>query len=105
MKVNGDAIYGTTASPFPKLDWGRCTKKVAGGYTTLYLHVFDWPASGKLVLPGLKNSIQSASLLANGKELKFSSSAAGAEVAVPAGAPDQIASVVVLKITGTPEVN
>ena len=27
MKVNGDAIYGTTASPFEKLDWGRCTRK------------------------------------------------------------------------------
>jgi len=105
MKVNGEAIYGTTASPFPKLDWGRCTKKVAGGNTTLYLQVFDWPASGTLELPGLKNSIQSASLLANGKELKVAASQTGVEVNVPAEAPDKIASVVVLKITGMPEVN
>ncbi len=27
MKVNGEAIYGTTASPFDKLTWGRCTQK------------------------------------------------------------------------------
>ena len=31
MKVNGDAIYGTKASPFEKLDWGRCTRKAAPG--------------------------------------------------------------------------
>ena len=30
MKVNGEAIYGTTASPFKRLPWGRCTKKVNG---------------------------------------------------------------------------
>ena len=27
MKVNGESIYATTASPFAKLDWGRCTQK------------------------------------------------------------------------------
>jgi alpha-L-fucosidase len=27
MKVNGESIYETTASPFSKLSWGRCTKK------------------------------------------------------------------------------
>ncbi len=27
MKVNGEAIYGTTASPFKRLPWGRCTKQ------------------------------------------------------------------------------
>jgi alpha-L-fucosidase len=51
MKVNGEAIYGTTASPFErKLPWGRCTRKVSGPTTTLYLHVFDWPADGKLLV-------------------------------------------------------
>ena len=26
MKVNGEAIYGSTASPFKRLTWGRCVK-------------------------------------------------------------------------------
>ncbi len=26
MKINGDSIYDTTASPFARLAWGRCTK-------------------------------------------------------------------------------
>ena len=44
MKVNGEAIYGTTASPFKRLPWGRCTKKLTPDGAILYLHVFDWPA-------------------------------------------------------------
>ena len=99
MKVNGEAIYGTSASPFKQLPWGRCTKKL-GKPTTLYLHVFDWPADGKLLVPGLKNSVQSASLLAGGPKLRAESSAGGVTVFVPIAAPDPISSTVVLKVTG-----
>jgi alpha-L-fucosidase len=104
MKVNGEAIYGTTASPFKRLSWGRCTKKISGDETTLYLHVFNWPADGKLVVPGLKNSVKSARLLASGKKVKFSSTADGVEVTVPTEVPDKISSTIVLKIKGAPEV-
>ncbi len=104
MKVNGTAIYGTTASPFKKLPWGRCTKIVSGDETTLYLHVFNWPANGKLVVPGLKNDVKSARLLATGKKLSFTSTVDGVEITVPASAPDEISSTVVLKIKGAPEV-
>ena len=47
MSVNGEAIHGTTASCFKKLDWGRCTQKPG----KLFLHVFDWPKSS-LSSPG-----------------------------------------------------
>ncbi|MGA2243542.1 MAG: alpha-L-fucosidase [Verrucomicrobiota bacterium] len=104
MKVNGVAIYDTTANPFKSLPWGRCTKKVSGNETTLYLHVFNWPADGKLAVPGLKNPVKSARLLATGKKLSFSSTADGVQVEVPAEAPDSISSTVVLIIKGAPEV-
>jgi len=104
MKVNGEAIYGTTATPFKRLPWGRCTTKVSGGDTTLFLHVFNWPADGKLVVPGLKNSVKSARLLTGGKKLKSSATADGVVVEVPATAPDKISSTVVLKIKGVPDV-
>ena len=65
MKVNGESIYDTTASPFVKLDWGRCTKKESDDETILYLHVFDWPKDGELLVPGLKNEIRQAYLLAD----------------------------------------
>ncbi|MEK7781883.1 MAG: alpha-L-fucosidase [Verrucomicrobiota bacterium] len=104
MKVNHDAIYGTTASPFKRLAWGRCTTKVAGTTTTLYLHVFDWPANGKLGLPGLKNPVLSATLLANGRTLSVATNSTGVIVSLPATAPNALSSTVVLKIQGAPEV-
>ena len=63
MKVNGEAIYGTTASPFKRLPWGRCTKKLTSDGAILYLHVFNWPADGQLLVPGLKNAAQRAYVL------------------------------------------
>ncbi|HPA20626.1 MAG TPA: alpha-L-fucosidase [Verrucomicrobiae bacterium] len=100
MKVNGEAIYGTTASPFHKLLWGRCTKKVRADGTTLYLHVFDWPKDGKLVIPGLKSAPKAASLLSDGTTLQAKRSGDNIVVDVPAAAPDPIASVVKLEIPG-----
>lgn len=105
MKVNGEAIYGTTASPFHKLLWGRCTKKTRPDGSTLYLHVFDWPKDGKLVVHGLKSTPKSARLLAGGQNLNFDKSADGIVVTVPATAPDPIASVIKLEIDGAVDVD
>ncbi len=104
MKLNGDAIYDTTASPFKRLPWGRCTKRTSGVATTLFLHVFDWPASGKLAVPGLRNAVTAARLLARSEKLMFSQNDDGVVVDVPAVAPDSISSTVLLQIHGTPEV-
>lgn len=106
MKVNGEAIYGTTASPFKRLPWGRCTKKVRGNTTTLYFHVFDWPGDGRLVVPGLKNRITKAWLLSDPrrKSLAVSATREDRVITVPARAPDALASVVVAQVKGAPEV-
>ncbi|MFO0872622.1 MAG: alpha-L-fucosidase [Phycisphaerales bacterium] len=64
MKVNGESIYGTTASRFGTLPWGRSTtKREAGGGETIYLHVFDWPKDGTLLLPGLVDAPTRVSVL------------------------------------------
>lgn len=99
-KVNGEAIYGTTASPFTILPWGRATKRTDGNTTTLYLHVFAWPENGVLLVPGLKSKVINASLLANSAVLKTTSAKEGIRISVPAQAPDKIASVIKLTITG-----
>lgn len=105
MKVNSEAIYATTASPFRKLAWGRCTtKEMPDGTTALYLSVFDWPANGQLLVPGLKNAARSATLLANGTALKFKKVADGLSVEVPSTAPDANATVIKLIIKGKPNV-
>ena len=116
MKVNGEAIYGTTASPFKKLAWGKCTQKPG----KLYLHVFDWPKNGILNVP-IANEVKRAYLLAkptqsltadNFKSFAFPGGGAGTSVGTaifaptnaPAVAPDPNATVIVLEIDGAPQV-
>ena len=98
MKTNGEAVYGTKASPLQPLAWGRCTKKTEGKSTILYLSVFDWPSDGRLVVPGIKKG--KASLLAGGKSLKTETTPEGVVITVPAQAPDTIATVIKLKTEG-----
>jgi alpha-L-fucosidase len=100
MKTNGEAIYGTSASPFTHLDWGRCTKKLYAGGATLYLHVFDWPKDGRLLLPGLRNEALSAALLDGGAVLRTEATSQGLVLRLPAHAPDSICSVIRLKVKG-----
>ncbi|MBM4102436.1 MAG: glycosyl hydrolase [Planctomycetes bacterium] len=121
MKVNGESIYDTTASPFAKLTWGRCTKKELDNGAILYLHVFDWPADGTLIVPGLKNKAKEAYLLANRKtepnpvfavlsavfrlfagprDLKTEIVDGGVKVCLPQKPLDAIDTVVVLKFDG-----
>lgn len=100
MKVNGEAIYGTTASPFSYLPWGRCTQKG----NKLYLHIFEWPKDGKISLPVL-NTISKAYLLADSKTmLKVEKSKTKNTITLVGNAPDQIASVVVVELNSAPEV-
>jgi alpha-L-fucosidase len=97
MKVNGQAIYGTTASPFKKLDWGRATTKGS----TIYLHVFDWPGDGVLQVP-LSGGVKKAFLLADpAAEVKVEShDKAGLHLHLPSKAPDPVASVIAIEIEG-----
>jgi alpha-L-fucosidase len=100
MKVNGESIYSTKASPFGLFNWGRCTKKENNGNTTLYFSVFEWPKDGKLSIPGLKNEIVSAKLLANGKVLKTEKKDEGLVISVPEKAIDPIATVIKVEVKG-----
>lgn len=95
MAVNSESIYGTTASPIGLPSWGRCTAKG----DKLYLHVFEWPADGKLSvdLPG--TGVAKAYLLANKKAaLPVASDGDKVVVSLPRTAPDAVNSVVVLTV-------
>ncbi len=104
MKRHGEAIYGTTASPFADLGWGRCTVKVMPrGNARLYLHVFDWPKDGELQVPALANTVSRAMLLTTGDKLRFEAEVDGIRVrGLPADAPDKTVPVVVVDIVGQP---
>jgi alpha-L-fucosidase len=98
MRVNAEAIYATTASPFNMpLAFGRATSKPG----RLYLHVFNWPADGKLKVPAWGKIVRRAYLLASPKKvLKFAQSSDGITIQVPPTAPDRIATVIVLETSG-----
>ena len=104
MTVHGESIYGTTSSPFAELPWGRCTKKLGTETSTLYLHVFDWPADGRLIVPGLQSPVKRASLLAGGTDLVTKSEDKGTVIQLPASAPDENVSVVVVEVDGRPRI-
>ncbi len=102
LKANGEGIYKTTASCFPKLPfWGRCCVRESA----LYLHVFGWPVDRRLRIPGLKNGVLSASLLAD-PCCALACSREGQDVLIqlPEQAPDEIASAVKIQLDGSPEV-
>jgi alpha-L-fucosidase len=117
MKVNGEAIYGTSPTIFgaeagafsatekdrrgnprfiPAWDW-RCTTRPG----KIYIHIFKWP-SGQIQLPGVKGRITKACLLADRwhHALKFQQTAQGVTIQLPDKAPDAIASVLCLKVKG-----
>jgi len=95
MRVNGESIYGTTASPFAhQLEFGRATSKS----WRVYLHVFDWPTNGRIQLPAWNKVITKAYFLSTPKEsLKFESTVNGVTLQLPLQAIDPLATVVVLE--------
>ncbi len=101
MKVNSESIYATTASPFPELEWGRATTKG----NTLYLHVFDWPKNGELIVP-MQADVAQATLLADpAKKLIVTTKDKQVRIALPESAPDSIASVIRLELKSEPVIN
>jgi alpha-L-fucosidase len=102
MSTNGEAIYATQAGPFPRrLPWGRATqKRDDSGATTLYLHVWEWPEDGKILLPTVKEIPSGGKLLAGGKPVAWKHSAEGLVVELPGAATDPDVSVVRLDFPG-----
>jgi len=107
LRVHGEAIYGATASPFPyELPWGAITVKPG----KLYLHVFDWPQD-QLALVGLRNEVKRAYLLADAEQeaLEAIQEHNGEldhhtlRIRVPAEAPDENVSVIVVEIESAPD--
>ena len=105
LKVNGQSIYGTTATPIEKLNWGRCTKVEYVNGANLYLHVFNWPQDGKLIVPGLKNKVAQAYLLGDMQRcLQTTQCDDGVLITVDDKPLDEIATVIVLKVEGQLEI-
>jgi alpha-L-fucosidase len=95
LATNGEAVYGTTASPAGMPGWGRYTARRG----RLYAHIFDWPKDGRLALTGVQELPLRAYLLADGKPLAVDRAEGGGSpvVQLPRVPPSTIASVLVLE--------
>jgi alpha-L-fucosidase len=105
MEVNSSSIYGTTASPFVRLPWGRATKKEYSNATDLFLHVFDWPEDGILKVDGLRSHVDGAYFLADfQKSIHVHRSNSGIVLQLPEEPLDTTNTVIVLKVKGNLDV-
>jgi alpha-L-fucosidase len=100
MKANSESIYGTTASPIGRPDWGRVTAKTVDGNTTLYLHVYDWPENGSLAIRDMQGKVTSAKVLATGDAVEIKPAGILNVVNVPRGAVDPIDTVIAVTLSG-----
>lgn len=98
-QINGESIRGTTRTPLPVQAWGESTRRG----NRLYLHVFDWPRDGQLILAGLKTKPGRAYLLGDPKRVGLRVDRLNPldlRIGVPSSAPDQADSVVVVEGEG-----
>lgn len=102
LRVNGEAIYGTTAGPFKRLEWGRCTRKG----NRLYLHVFDWPSDGVLEVPGLLNDVADVRFVGKSavRALPVMHRGQTLLINVPALPLNDMATVIAIDLVGEPSV-
>lgn len=107
MKINSESIYGCGPTVFKQYAWqGVCTTRKNMKGTLLYLHVFDWPKEG-LVVPGVKNKIETVYLLADPakKALPYKQHEYGQIIDLPANAPTALSSVVVVQLKGAADID
>jgi alpha-L-fucosidase len=79
MDRNRESIYGSTYTPLQNLTWGRATRKE----NLVYLHVFDWPSDGRLIVDAFPGNVKSVRALA-GHGLDFSQNDTRLEITLPA---------------------
>jgi len=98
-RVNGDSIRGTTRTPLPVQTWGESTRKG----NLIFLHVFNWPTNGELVVEGLKSpmSDQTGIILSESGAPPAGLSVSqlnphDVRVAVPLTPPDKVDSVLAI---------
>jgi alpha-L-fucosidase len=96
IKQNSEAIYGTTASPFDQgFSWGDITTKG----NNLYLHVFEWPATGTLRIAGLGANVKAASLLHDSSDVLFAQNGETLEVTLGSQAGLELPLIPIVKLT------
>ena len=100
MAINGEAVYNAGPTPLKKnVPWGFVTSKTE----KLYLHVFDRPKNGKLVVPGVSFNLKKVRVLENGERLDATFVGNDLIIDLPANATNKIATVIEVDYEGAVE--
>lgn len=102
IKKYPQIVYQGGRSPWQHaLPWGDA---ITNG-NKISLLVYNWPATGKLYLPGLQSTVATANILINGKKtaLKYQKEQGWLIINVPPKAPEALISVIELTTTQTPK--
>jgi len=95
VRDHEQAVHGAGPSPLGPLAWGECTTKG----NALFLHVFQWPRNGRLIVPGMRSAIQRVRLH-GGEELTAQATADGLTVALPQLPSDTLIPVIEVALAG-----
>lgn len=101
LAVNGESIYGSERCPFEARSVGLTTAKG----NNAYVHVFRWPKQGEVTVPGIKNEIKSATVLATGQTavVERGTNSRTFLKGLPKTPPDPYDTVIKLELDGKPE--
>ncbi|MGI8922669.1 MAG: alpha-L-fucosidase [Fimbriimonadales bacterium] len=102
MQVNGESIYETSSSPMKQPPWGRATMRSEGDNSKLFLHVFEWPKDGRLVVPNIGSEPMDARFLGQRDTIKPRGDKLNLILPIPARPPHEACSVLVLTFRGAP---
>ncbi|MCX6953506.1 MAG: alpha-L-fucosidase [Verrucomicrobia bacterium] len=99
MQKNSASVVGCSRTPLAVQSWGTSTRQG----NRLFLHVFRWPADGRLIVGGLRSDPTKARALGAPPSAKYDVrrlSADDIEISVPRQAPDATDSVIELTFAG-----
>jgi len=97
LKIYGESIYGNEKTDLPVQQWGVTTKKG----DIMYLHVFNWPKDGNLIVAGLTSDIEDARIVSDKQKKSLALKRIDNKdlsIKVPLTAPDTTNAVIALKV-------
>lgn len=102
LKKYGESIFNTKGTQWGQPEWGRITHRILPDDTTrLYLHVFNWPENGKLVLDTVRRRPIQAYAMRSIPRENYSVAIVGnahIEISLDGTPWDEVSSVVVLDV-------
>ena len=99
MKINGEAVYGTDASPFPKPKDDAAEKWMPVTTKGNRLYVFSQPGQDAITLPGVESTVVKAWVLASSKTVQFKQTPGALTLQLPSD-EDSLMPVIVVECEG-----